>query len=280
MQKLKISFCGRVGSFSHEAAISMYENAIYIQCDTFIQAISMVEANNADYAIIPIENSTAGRVSEIHNIVPNLNLYITKEKILKISHNLYVLNNKISINDLTTVTSHTQALMQCSKFLSKYNIKTENAINTAIAAENLSNNKDAKTGVICSFIAGNYYNLHLLEANIQDNNDNATIFVSFGKNPNKQTFFNPLTSIIFETSNKSGGIYEALGCFAKHSVNLLKLESYIPFGASSSNVAKFFVTFQGSNFETSTQNALDELQLFAVSVKNLGTYESDEKRFC
>ena len=276
---LNVSYCGRIGSFSHEAAVKMFPNAEYKPCDTFIEAVNIVKQNIVQYAVIPIENSTAGRVAEIHNILPTLNLKINKEKILKITHNLYVLNSNITLNDVKTVESHPQALMQCSNFLDALPVRRENSLNTAIAAEDLMKYQKNTTAVICSKTAGDFYKLHLLQQEIQNMEDNYTTFIAVSKTENSgQVFTNPLTSIIFTLTNKTGGIYEALGCFARNNVNLLKLESYIPTGINAKH-AQFLLTFQGSNQNKNVNTALSELLNIANEVKNLGSYEADLKRF-
>ncbi len=276
---LNVSYCGRIGSFSHEAAVKMFPNAGYKPCDTFIEAVNMVKQNIVQYAVIPIENSTAGRVAEIHNILPTLNLKINKEKILKITHNLYVLNSNITLNDVKTVESHPQALMQCSNFLDILPVRRENALNTAIAAEDLAKHQKTDTAVICSKTAGDFYKLHLLRQEIQNMEDNYTTFIAVSKTENsEQVFTNPLTSIIFTLTNKTGGIYEALGCFARNNVNLLKLESYIPTGINAKH-AQFLLTFQGCNKNENVNTALSELLNITNEVKNLGSYEADLKRF-
>ena len=228
---LAISYCGRVGSFSHEAAMNIFPNATYLPYNTFTDAITAVELSDANYAVIPIENSTAGRVAEIHNLLPTLNLRIVQEKIIRISHNLYTFSEDVSFNDIRIVESHPQALMQCSKFLATINAQQIEALNTAIAAENLMKNQNFDKAVICSRVAGDLYKLHLLAEGIQNTDDNYTTFIAVGKENGANIFKHPLTSIIFALENKTGGIYEALGCFAKNSVNLLKLESYIPAGS-------------------------------------------------
>lgn len=273
---MKIAYCGRIGSFSHEVSVKMFPNAQYFGFDSFTQAITEVENNNADYAILPIENSNAGRVAEIHNILPNVSLFFWKEYILKVSHNLYVLNNKIKIEDLTEIHSHNQALMQCSDFLSQINASQVNQLNTAIAAENLANSQNKNIGVVCSEIAGKHYNLHLLAQNIQNTNENYTTFVAMCKTQNLNKEAN-LTSILFTITNKAGGIYEALGCFARNNVNLCKIESYIPSGFSSNN-AQFFLTFSGNLQSQNVKNAMQEIQKVVNFVKIFGSYNSDSRR--
>lgn len=275
---LSISYCGRVGSFSYEAALAIFPQGRYLPYNTFAEAITAVEKGSSQYAVIPIENSTAGRVAEIHNLLPSLNLKIVKEKIIPISHNLYVLSKEISENDIKLVESHPQALMQCSKYLAKLNIEKREALNTAIAAENLAKDRIISKGVICSKVAGELYKLCLLRENIQDSNDNHTAFIAVGRESMQEDFQRPLTSILFTIANKKGGIYEALGCFAKNGVNLLKLESYIPTGLAS-QVAQFFLTFEGSSRQENIGKALGELSAITNEIKNLGTYEGDAKRF-
>jgi prephenate dehydratase len=273
---MKIAYCGRVGSFSHEAAITMFPEAFRHGFDTFAKAITEVEENRADYAILPIENSSAGRVAEIHNILPKVNLFFNKEYILGISHNLYVVNDAIKLEDIKEIHSHEQALMQCSNFISKTNATQVSELNTAIAAEKLSISKRTDIGVIASNIAGNHYSLHLLAENIQNNSDNFTTFIAMSKEQNNNSDAN-LTSILFTIGNKAGGIYAALGCFARNGVNLLKIESYIP--SISSNYAQFFLTFSGNFHNENVQKAMLELHTIANSIKNFGSYNGDAKRF-
>ena len=274
----KIAYCGRVGSFSHEAAISMFENAEYLPFNTFAQAIDSVHGGSSDFAVIPIENSTAGRVAEIHNILPEMNLFIVKEKILPISHNLYSHNSEIKIEDIQFVESHPQALMQCSNLIAKINAQEIQALNTAIAAENLAKSGKVETAVICSKLAGEHYNLHLLAKNIQNKNNNYTTFIAVGKNQIEANFQHPITCIIFKLGNETGGIYNALGCFAKNDVNLLKLESYIPTGIEI-NEAQFFVIFEGDNSQQKVHKALAELHFVTSEIRNFGSYNGDARRF-
>lgn len=275
---LSISYCGRVGSFSHEAAMKMFPNAMYLSYNTFTDAITAVELSDSHYAVIPIENSTAGRVAEIHNLLPTLNLRIVQEKIIRISHNLYTISDDITLDDIRIVESHPQALMQCSKFLATINAQQRDALNTAIAAENLMKTQNFEKAVVCSRIAGDIYKLHLLAEGIQNTDDNYTTFIAVGQENTITTFKYPLTSIIFALENKTGGIYEALGCFARNSINLLKLESYIPAG-SPAKCAQFFLTFEGANSNENVKKAFKQLAEISKEIKNLGTYEADSKRF-
>lgn len=275
---LKIAYCGRVGSFSHEASVSMFPNEEFLPFNSFEEAVMQVEQYNCDYAVIPIENSTAGRVAEIHNLLPKINLYIVKERILAISHNLYSIRESVSLSQIKVVESHPQALMQCSNFLLPLNVIQEKSLNTAIAAENLTKSQDSIKAVICSKVAGRYYKLHLLKENIQNSDDNYTTFIAVGKNTCNEVMQRPITSIIFTISNKTGGIYEALGCFATNNVDLLKLESYIPTGVSH-KAAQFFLTFKGSNNDSNVKNALSCLGSGAIDIKNLGSYNGDIMRF-
>ncbi len=273
---LKVSYCGRVGSFSHEASTLMFSYAQHLPYNTFIEAITAVEVGTVHYAVIPIENSTAGRVAEIHNILPTMDLLIVREKIIKISHNLYGLTEDIS--DIDVVESHPQALMQCSKFLVQMNVVQQNALNTAIAAENLAKKQTFKNAVVCSQVAGDYYKLNLLEKNIQNSNENYTTFIAVGKESSKNSLVNPLTSILLTVTNKTGGIYEALGCFAEYNINLLKIESYIQ-GGMQSEIAQFFLTFEGANKDGHIKQALKKLNSISYAIKDLGSYEADSKRF-
>lgn len=272
---MKIAYCGRIGSFSHEASDAIFPNCEYLGFDSFQDAVNASVRNEVDYAILPIENSTAGRVAEIHNILPKVNLFFWKEYILRVSHNFYVLNNEVKIDDIKEIHSHHQALMQCSEFLEKINAVQVSEPNTAIAAEKLSVSKRSDVGVICSSIAGKHYGLHLLAENIQNNDENFTTFIAMCKNENLNKEAN-LTSVLFIIEDKVGGIYEALGCFARNNVNLIKVESYIP--SVNSSYAQFFLTLSGNLQSQNIKKAMAELGKVVINIKIFGSYNADLKR--
>lgn len=279
-KQLKVCFQGIQGAHSHMAILDCYKgkDVQAVACYSFEEAIANVENQKADIAFIPIENSYAGRVAEIHNLLPNIKLNIVGEYFHKVSHFLLGLKNA-SLEDVKEVYSHPQGIMQCKKYLNKHNFKYHNFFDTAGAAKEIAELKDKTKASISSHLAGEIYGLKVLAKNIEDDENNTTLFVQLAKEPVELSFSaktKTLTSIIFTTRNISGGLYKALGGFATNGVNILKLESYIP--NYKENEARFFITFEGSPEQKNVANALEEFGFFTKTIKVLGVYEADKRR--
>ncbi len=249
-----------------------------LPCPTFEDALNAVETGKAALCMIPTENSKAGRVAEIHNILPNTNLYIVGEYFQRIEHHLAAPKGA-DIKSIKTVYSHNQALMQCRKNILALGFEAESYSNTAAAAKDVAVWKDISKAAICSRLAADLYGLEIIKENVEDSHDNTTIFIAMSAEPIDP---NPaqgqvITSLVFTARNIPAALYKALGGFATNQVNMLKVESYIPSGAS--QTAQFFMSFEGHPSQRNVQLAIEELGFFCRKVKVLGVYYGDKKRF-
>lgn len=272
-----IAFMGVEGANADLACRQNYPYMQTMALSSFEEVFEAVAEGRAKYAMIPIENSQAGRVAEIHNLLPRTNLHIVHEHIQKVEHHLYGLKGT-KIADIKTVYSHHQGLLQCRSFIREHNLATSIHDNTATAAKDVAAWGDVSKGAICSKLAGKLYGLELLAENIHDAEDNETLFVVLAKeaeDPNPEEGM-VLTSLLFTLRHLPAALYKALGGFATNNINMLKLESYIR--AGSQPTAQFFMTFEGSPDQRNVQLALEELGFFTHKVSVLGVYPADASR--
>ncbi len=272
-----IAFMGVEGANADLACRRNYPYFKTLPCASFEDAFRAVEAGRAKYALVPIENSYAGRVAEIHNLLPRTQLHIVAEHLLKIEHHLYGLPGA-TLDGVTEIYSHHQALMQCRKFIGARGLTTHIHDNTALAARDVAAWREPAKAAICSELAGELYQLTRLAEQIQDAEDNETLFVVLGNEPADPdpAHGKVLTSLLFTVRNIPAALYKALGGFATNGVNMIKLESYIRAGANAS--AQFFMTFEGHPHERSVQLAIEELGFFTQKVHVLGVYPADKAR--
>jgi prephenate dehydratase len=275
--KKTIAFQGTFGAYSHLTCKTFFPNAQYKPYPSFEDAFNAAEKNEVDLAIIPFENSYVGRVTEIHNLLKSSSLYMVGEFFLDVNHHLVGTKNS-TLETLKKVYSHPQALMQCKKNIKKLNLEKVTHINTASAAKFIAEQNDPKNAAICSSIAAEVNNLKILEKNFQDSKENKTIFIALAKDLEElpQTSSKKITSLLFTVRNIPGGIYKCLGSFATSSINIIKLESYIPGGISKE--AQFFISFEGAPEEKGVQIAMEELGFYTKSIKLLGTYDQAPER--
>lgn len=271
-----IAFMGVEGANADLACRQNYPYMRTLALDAFEDVFAAVAEGRAKYAMIPIENSHAGRVAEIHNLLPKTNLHIVAEHIEPIEHHLYALPGT-KLKDVKEVYSHQQALMQCRKFIHEHKIEPHVHSNTATAARDVAAWKVGQKAAICSKLAGELYQLECIAENIQDVNDNETHFIVLSKElEDLPEGAKVLTSILFTVRNIPSALYKALGGFATNNVNMIKLESYIRSGANAS--AQFFMTVEGDPHQRPLQLALEELGFFTNKVNVLGVYPADKKR--
>ncbi|MDA7705259.1 hypothetical protein N8772_02135 [Rickettsiales bacterium] len=272
----KIAFQGSFGAYSHLACNEFYPDYESKSYRNFKDVFAAVASDDVEFGILPLENSYAGRVSEIHNLLQNSNLFIVAEHFLKIEHNLVAIKDT-EIKDIKKIYSHPQALMQCSDNIDN-NIEQISYSNTAEAAKFIATKNDKSLGAICSKHAAKINNLEILQENIQDSkNDNMTIFMVIAKkcadpDPSQKI----ITTLSFTIRNIPGALYKSLGGFATNNINMIKLESYIPGGISQQ--AKFFISIEGSPEDKNVALALSELGFFSKTTKLIGIYNADSKR--
>lgn len=272
-----IAFMGVEGANADLACRSCYPYMHTLAQPSFEAVFEAVAEGKAKYAMIPIENSQAGRVAEIHNLLPRTNLHIVAEHIQPVEHHLYGVKGT-KLDGVKEIYSHHQGLLQCRSFVSEHAFTQHLYDNTATAARDVGQWEDASKAAICSHLAGKLYGLELLAENIHDADDNQTLFVVLAKEPEEvsEESGKVLTSLLFTLRSIPAALYKALGGFATNNINMVKLESYIRTGTGS---AQFFMTFEGNPQHREVQLALEELGFFTHKVDVLGVYLADERRY-
>ena len=271
--KLKVAFQGMAGAYSNLACEICFPDAQPIACNSFEEMLNSTKNGETNYAMVPVENSVAGRVADIHHLIPESGLFIVGEHFQRVNH--YLLGTKNSkIEDLKYVKSHAQGLAQCRNFINKHNLLPIQHIDTAGAAAEISELGDPKIAAIASNMAAKIYDLKILKDNIEDAEHNTTRFLIMAQKPEIPSvdITNPVTTIIFEVRSVPAALYKVLGGFATNGINLTKLESYI--GGKEMNAARFYVDAEGHPGTKSMQNALEEMNFYSEpnSVKVIGTY--------
>lgn len=275
---MKIAYQGVAGAYSHIASMTVYPNEEYVPCDTFEKAMKMVAEGEVDLAMIPVENSNAGRVSDVHFLLPQTGLHIIGEFFLPVHHQLLVLPGT-KLEEVKTASSHPQALAQCANFLKEHNIKPVARIDTALSCQDVLKFQDKSIAAIASVLAGEIYSLEVAAANIENAQNNTTRFLIMSKEPkvpedDGATF---ITSFIFKSKNIPAALYKALGGFATNGINITKLESYLLEGKFVS--AQFYAEIESHPARKAFQNAFDELKFFSESIHVLGTYKANQYRY-
>lgn len=273
MNDIIIAYQGVEGAYSHLACKRAFPNSISIACDSFADAMKLVEAKTVNLAMIPLENSTAGRVEEIYRLIPKLSLYIIEEHFEPVCHCLLGVKGS-KINDLKYVSSHPQALAQCHKNITKLNLIAQAKFDTAGSAKEISQKGDKTHGAVASSLAAKLYNLEILDNNFGDLEGNITRFIILSQEhiiPEYEKEEQYITSLVFQVRDIPAALYKALGGFATNGVNLIKLESYSLPG--SLQASQFHVDIDAHIEEKKLKLALEELSFFAKDIKHLGTYK-------
>ena len=273
-----IAYQGVQGAYSHLACKNVFSESTTIACETFQEAMQLVENDEVDYAMIPVENSTAGRVEEIYRLIPKMQLHISDEHFEPVKHCLLALEGS-SIEDIKYVSSHPQALAQCHCNINVYGFEAIAKFDTAGAAQELLDMKDNKHAAIASSLASDLYDLQILNDNFGDFHGNTTRFLILSKQKDIPAFDKNksfITSLVFDVRDIPSSLYKALGGFATNGVNLIKLESYSLTG--SMNASQFHVDIDGHIEDINLKLALDELTYFAKELKVLGVYKRNAYR--
>jgi len=273
-----IAYQGVQGAYSEQACKNAYGDYKTIACDTFHEAMWLVEQGDADLAMIPLENSTAGRVEEIYRLIPKMALHVIAEHFEPVVHCLLALPD-VKLEDLKYVASHPQALAQCHHNIISLGLKAEAKLDTAGAAKELVELKDVQRAAIASKLAADIYGLQVLKENFEDKRGNTTRFFILSREENIP-LFDPskryITSLIFQVKNIPAALYKVLGGFATNGVNLLKIESYM--GTEMLPGSQFHIDIDGHINSDVLRLALKELAFFADEVRILGIYESHRHR--
>ena len=278
MSKIKIAIQGELGAYSHIAVEKIYKDAEIKTCSTFEDTFKQAYSDPKYKIIIPIENSLAGRVADIHYLLPKYKLQIHGEYFLQVEHNLLG-KPEATIDDIKYVRSHAQAISQCQKIISKNNFKTIISVDTAGSAKDLAQGEDKTIAAIASDLSAKMYNLKILQKNIEDDKGNVTRFLIMGKNieqPDYDKNKKFITSCIFRVKSEPSALYKCLGGFATNQVNLTKLESFSV--KNTFDQANFYLDIEGHLEEFGVKNALEELGFHTETLDILGVYESSAFR--
>ena len=276
--KEKIAFQGEKGAYSHLACLEVFPNVEALACPTFEEAFQLGR-DNSDYKIvIPIENSLAGRVADIHYLIPKYKLQIHAEHFQKVNHNLLGIKGA-KIKDIKTVRSHSQAIGQCRKLILDNNLKEIISADTAGSAKLVEEKKDKSESAIASELAAKIYNLDIIKSNVEDESGNITRFFVMGKNSKHPEFEKKkyITSCIFKLKSIPAALYKALGGFATNGVNLCKLESFSI--KNTFDQVNFYIDIEGHIENPSLVKALEELGFHTQKLDILGVYEAHQFRF-
>ena len=272
---IKIAFQGVLGAYSHQACFEAYPAANVLPCNSFQAAIDAVSVGNADLAMLPVENSTYGRVADIHQLLPNSGLHIIGEHYVRVHINLLGLQGS-KLSDIKSAMSHTVLLGQCRNYLKEHNIESITGVDTAGSAEIVSKNQNLNQAALASELAGKIYGLDVLARHIEDESNNTTRFLVMSPNTKSVKIKENRikTSLVFRVRNIPAALYKAMGGFATNGVNMVKLESYMVDG--SFTATQFYLDIIGHPDEPAVKRAMEELSYFTTDVKILGVYESGE----
>lgn len=273
----KIAYQGEPGANSHIACIEAYPTCEPLACGTFEDAFQAVTDGEAQLAMIPIDNSVAGRVADIHHLLPRSNLYIVGEHFLPVHHQLLIVPGS-DPKQIRTVHSHVHALGQCRKVIRELGIKPVVAADTAGAARELSEIRDPSRAAIATKLAGDIYKLQVHRENIEDESHNTTRFVVLSATPqDAEPEDKPvITTFVFRVRNVPAALYKAMGGFATNGVNMTKLESYQIEGQFSAT--QFYADIEGHPSERNVRLAMEELEFFTSYLRVLGIYRASPHR--
>ncbi|MBI1246030.1 MAG: prephenate dehydratase [Alphaproteobacteria bacterium] len=274
----RIAFQGVPGAYSHLACRAAHPELEPLPCASFEDAFDAVRRGRAALAMIPIENSVAGRVAEIHHLIPEAGLHIVGEHFQRVNHHLLAPRGA-TLKTIRTVQSHVQALDQCRETMKKLGLKRVVGADTAGSAAEIARAGDLTRAAIASSLAGEIYGLKSLRKDLEDAEHNTTRFVVLSK---KSVIADPrkgpaVTTFVFRVKNRPAALYKAMGGFATNGVNMTKLESYMMGGRFTAT--QFYADVEGHPADRSLALALEELGFFSDMVRVIGVYPAHPYRF-
>ena len=275
--KNTIAFQGFSGAYSDLSCRAVFPGAQTLPCETFDKAFRAVQNGDASLAMIPVDNTLAGRVADVHRLLPQSGLHIIGEHFQPIQHALMGVKGS-SLDQITTVHSHIHALPQCQNIIRDMGLEQKVHADTAGAAQEIAKMDDPTQCAIASSLAAEIYDLEILKTDVQDADHNTTRFIILSQDaqvPEHDSNKQYITSFIFEMRNMPAALYKTLGGFATNGVNMIKLESYI---GENFLTAEFYADVIGHPEERPLQLAMEELGFFAKHVELLGTYEANNFR--
>ena len=273
----KIAFQGQPGAFADMACRSAFPALKTLPCPSFEDAFCAVSDDRAELAMIPVDNTLAGRVADVHRLIPEGGLFVVGEHFERIRQALLGVKGA-QIGDVRHVHSHVHAIPQCRKLIRRLNLTPHIGADTAGSARMVAQTGDKTHAAIASILAGEIYGLEVLEEDIQDADHNTTRFLVLAREtrmprPDPQTAL--LTSLLFRVRNIPAALYKALGGFATNGINMAKVESYVD---EKFQAAQFYCEVEGHPEDRPLKPALEELEFFAQEMRLLGTYPAHPLR--
>ncbi|MBL8703225.1 MAG: prephenate dehydratase [Rhodospirillales bacterium] len=271
-----IAFQGAPGAYSDLACRTVFPAMTTLPCRDFAETFAAVQEDRARLAMIPVENSVAGRVADIYHLLPDSRLHIIAEHFQRVEHHLLAVPGA-KLSDIKTVTSHVHALGQCRDLIRELGVQAVVGVDTAGCAAEIAKKGDKSVAAIASSLAGELYGLQSLRANIEDAEHNTTRFLIMTKEPINPDPSTPVvTTFVFRVRNVPAALYKAMGGFATNGVNMTKLESYMLGG--NFFATQFYSDIEGHPEHTSVRLALEELSFFSREVRILGVYPQHPMR--
>ena len=266
----RIAFQGEPGAYSHQACIDARPDLEPLPCRTFEDVIEATRSGAAELAMLPVENTTYGRVADIHRLLPESGLHIVDEAFVRV-HISLMANRGVSIDQIRTVRAHLVLLPQCADFLRKHGIR-------GLAAADLAASGGRDEGALASDLAAEIHGLDILARHIEDHAHNTTRFLVMAREPDlsRRGTSGMMTTFVFEVRNIPAALYKAMGGFATNGVNMTKLESYMVDG--SFTATQFYADIEGHPDDQNVRLALEELAYFTSSLTILGVYPADPSR--
>ena len=275
--RARVTYQGEPGANSHIAALEVFPDCEPVACATFEDALAAVKSGEASFGMIPIENTVAGRVADIHHLLPNAGLYIIAEHFLRVRFHLMGVKGA-KPGGVTDIYSHVHALGQCRKIIRKLGAKGHVAGDTAGSAREVAEWGDPSKASLAPPLAASIYGLDVLAEDVEDEKHNTTRFVVLSAKPDDAKAGNGpvITTFIFNVRNVPAALYKAMGGFATNGVNITKLESYQLGGTF--NATMFYADIEGHPADAGVRLALEELRFFSTEVRVLGTYPASPLR--
>lgn len=271
-----IAFQGEPGAYSHEACLKARPGMEALPCRTFEDVVDAVRSGAAELAMLPVENTTYGRVADIHSMLPQSGLHIIDEAFVRVEICLMA-RPGVTLDQVRHVRAHMVLLPQARTFLRQHGITSEAAADSAGAAAALAEHDGSMDGVMASAVAAEIYGLDILAHGIEDQDTNTTRFLIMSRADDKtrRGEHGMITSFVFQVRNIPAALYKAMGGFATNGINMTKLESYMVNG--SFTATQFYADIEGHPDDPAVRRALEELDFFTTNVKILGVYPAAAK---
>jgi prephenate dehydratase len=272
----RIAFQGEMGAYSHQACQQARPDFEQVPCQTFEEVVDKTQSGEVDLGMLAVENSTYGRVADVHSLLPKAGLHIVDEAFVRVHVNLLGVPGA-RVEDVTEAHGHVVILPQCAGFLKAHGIKGKVSSDNARAAREVAEAGDKRRGALASELAAAIYGLDVLARHIEDHQNNTTRFLVMAREADHSRRSDAMiTTITFRVRNIPAALYKAMGGFATNGVNMTKLESYMVGG--SFTATEFYADIEGHPQDEALKLALDELGFFTTEVTILGVYPADRKR--